>query len=486
MAEYRLAAAIEKPVSNEFVVVKQDRPPALAEEEYGQFVDSDLWDLPSASLKPLHGGISTQTVIHGADSISDKLDLSVFDLDSALGQVLSQVGIVNAFNGQWTLLKYVEEAQFGPGAPIHTLFVLGKLESDVEILQESCKWLSREIASNLLLEVTPNSDRIGSFVVIGLLDGSNENGKWRLPQALHCQEYPPGVMLVPMKSRTGKPFCTTNLIVMVSDSDITISEESEHVYYGDALLVDPGCCTQSHTELADLVTALPRKLVVFVTHHHYDHVDGLSVVQRCNPDAILLAHKNTMNRIGKEMWSLGYTSISGGEKICIGRQSLEAIFAPGHTDGHLSLLHVTTNSLIVGDHCVGHGSAVLDLTSGGNMKDYFETTYRFLELSPHVLIPMHGRINLWPKRMLCGYLKHRRDRESSILKAIESGAETIYDIITKVYADVDTKLWLLASSNVRLHVDYLAHQEKLPKGFQLEEFHHSYDTFLDKMSSCKL
>lgn len=40
------------------------------------------------------------------------------------------------------------------------------------------------------------------------------------------------------------------------------------------------------------------------------------------------------------------------------------------------------------------------------MQDYFETTYKFLELSPHVLIPMHGRINLWPKYMLCGYLRH--------------------------------------------------------------------------------
>lgn len=40
------------------------------------------------------------------------------------------------------------------------------------------------------------------------------------------------------------------------------------------------------------------------------------------------------------------------------------------------------------------------------MQDYFETTYKFLELSPHVLIPMHGRINLWPKYMLCGYLRY--------------------------------------------------------------------------------
>lgn len=49
------------------------------------------------------------------------------------------------------------------------------------------------------------------------------------------------------------------------------------------------------------------------------------------------------------------------------------------------------------------------------------------------------------------------------MKAIENGAVTLFDIISKSYADVDTKLWIPASSNVRLHVDYLAYQDKLPK-----------------------
>lgn len=42
------------------------------------------------------------------------------------------------------------------------------------------------------------------------------------------------------------------------------------------------------------------------------------------------------------------------------------------------------------------------------MQDYFQSTYKFLELSPHALIPMHGRVNLWPKHILCGYLKYER------------------------------------------------------------------------------
>lgn len=236
-------------------------------------------------------------------------------------------------------------------------------------------------------------------------------------------------------------------------------------------------------------------------------------------------------------------------------------------------------------------------------QEYFKTTYKFMELSPHALIPMHGRVNLWPKHMLCGYLKYeleitplfssqcmhfcplttigkivgekksldlrmtwafpniisppylryfisqvkkffswlfyhfpltkiyhyskilqnlrsknidlllsffplvceaglgnfsllsntlllpenltflhqelpkylnpwqtlslifrnRRSRETSIVKAIENGAQTLYDIVANVYSEVDRRLWIPAASNVRLHVDHLAQQAKLPK-----------------------
>ncbi|MBA0766052.1 hypothetical protein Gotri_015133 [Gossypium trilobum] len=125
---------------------------------------------------------------------------------------------------------------------------------------------------------------------------------------------------------------------------------------------------------------------------------------------------------------------------------------------------------------------------------------------------MHGRVNLWPKNMLCGYLKYeattslpelfgnlsweprkslhhgiannveffltekfllirnRRSREESILKAIENGAETLFDIVANVYSGVDRSLWTAAASNVRLHVDHLDQQKKLPKGFSMENF----------------
>ncbi|CAO2160942.1 unnamed protein product [Urochloa humidicola] len=463
---YRLAAAITVPSTGEFLVVRQPRPTSPPDDEdYRRFVDSDLYDLPSAPLKPLVGEARSEVAIAGADSVTG-LDLSRLDVSAALEQIFNQFGLPDGMRGDWWLLKYVEEAEFGPDAGVNTVFIIGSLESKLDALPESCKWMTKELALGLLSEAKPGSDRIGPNAYIGLLNSELSPKSTALPS----QEYPPGITLVPMKSKTLQPFRTTNLVVVRATNGASGSACSDFFACGDALLLDPGCSSQVHAKLADLVDSLPKKLLVLVTHHHHDHIEGLSVVQRCNPDAVLLTHPNTMNRIGKGNWQIEYTSVTGGEKICIGDQELQVVFAPGHTDGHMGLLHVNTNTLIVGDHCVGHGSATLDSRSGGNMKDYFETTYKFLDLAPHVLIPMHGRINLWPKHMLCGYLRNRRSREASILQSIENGGRTLFEIVSKTYSDVDRKLWIPASFNVRLHVDHLNSQHKLPKDFSLEKF----------------
>ncbi|KAL0430163.1 UNVERIFIED_CONTAM: Hydroxyacylglutathione hydrolase [Sesamum radiatum] len=475
-----LAVIIKNPSNKEeFLLKKQTPPPKFNDPEYDSYQDSDLWDLPSAQLSLLDSPFSSSQVQIEAEDNSLLEFLSGFDLDSAINQVLGQVGFQKATKVKWNVSKVVEEPEFGPGVPVKTVYIVGESAPNAAVSEvtDCCKWRNTKDCADLLLEAKPHNDRIGPLVVVGLLNNSMEITNLNIPPTLRSQEYPPGVKLVPMRSRTAKPFHTTNLVVFVPGTSYDGFGGDNFVASGDALIIDPGCNSAMHKELEHIVTALPRKLVVFVTHHHHDHVDGLSIVQKCNPDATLLAHENTFRRISKDDWSLGYVPVLGSEEICIGGQRLKLISAPGHTDGHMALVHVATNSLIVGDHCVGQGSALLDITSGGNMSDYFHTTYKFMELSPHVLIPMHGRVNMWPKHMLCGYLKNRRNREATILKAIQEGAKTLFDVVAYTYAEVDRSLWIHAASNVRLHVDHLALQNKLPEDFSLENFNGSLAEF---------
>lgn len=89
MATHRLALIIEKPSNdNEFLLVKQSRPPKFHDEEYDSFVDSDLWDLPSAQLNPLQAESEPSIEVEVAASHSDDLNLREFDIRSALHEVL--------------------------------------------------------------------------------------------------------------------------------------------------------------------------------------------------------------------------------------------------------------------------------------------------------------------------------------------------------------------------------------------------------------
>lgn len=294
MATYNLALILKNPSDEaEFLLVKQNPPPKFGIEEYDTFVDSDLWDLPSTKLDLEEGELeSGSIVIEGLE----RTDLGKFDVESAIGKVLELAGFKVNDGGEWRFLKLVEEAEFGPGLPVHRVYIVGKLLPGNQNLPELCKWMSIQSCLSLLVDVEKSGDRVGPLVVLGLINDSAQSSE-KVNTALHYQEYPPGVIIVPMKSRTAKPFQTTNLVIFAPESVKNESEDYNFVAHGDALIVDPGCRADFHEELLKIVAALSKKLVVFVTHHHGDHVDGLSVIQKCNPNAILLAHENTMCRI---------------------------------------------------------------------------------------------------------------------------------------------------------------------------------------------
>lgn len=70
------------------LVVRQSAPTMQEDEEYRGYVDSDLWDLPSAPLKVVEdGAVVEEFVAEGPDSCSESVDLRKFDVRSAIDQV---------------------------------------------------------------------------------------------------------------------------------------------------------------------------------------------------------------------------------------------------------------------------------------------------------------------------------------------------------------------------------------------------------------
>ncbi|PNX55792.1 metallo-beta-lactamase superfamily protein, partial [Trifolium pratense] len=132
-ATHRLALIIQNPSNHsEFLLVKQSPPSKFNDEEYDSFVDSDLWDLPSVHLNPLQSQSEPPFELDISSLHSDDFNFSEFDIRSALHEVFGQLGFEMVEIGEWKFHKYVKEAAFGPGLPVNTVFIVGKLVDETK------------------------------------------------------------------------------------------------------------------------------------------------------------------------------------------------------------------------------------------------------------------------------------------------------------------------------------------------------------------
>eukprot|EP00850_Spirogloea_muscicola_P003066 SM000012S25328 [mRNA] locus=s12:314595:323661:- [translate_table: standard] len=372
------------------------------------------------------------------------------DASKAILEVLLKVAAAVDPKNEWRYWSTYEEPDFGPGPHRqYMLFVTDAAETfALEDPTQDWKWISPQQALDALLHKDV-AMTVGPLTMHVFSPHYRDGRVWKAMCPFQAQVYPPGYSILPMQTMTLKPFTKTNLVVF---DGMYKNDESGQLCLGECLLVDPGASPgSSQKQLENIVSALPHKLLVFLTHHHQDHVQGLGVVAKSNPKAILIAHEATLLRLGENGIHLQKWAVKGGEEILVGDDRMIVIEAPGHTEGHLALFNPSTRTLIAGDHCVGQGSAVLDSSSGGDMQDYFDTTHRLIALKPTFLIPMHGRPVYQPEKMLRSYLWHREQREEKILRAIEEGASTAFQVVSAAYNDTPPDLWPYALSNTILH-----------------------------------
>jgi len=461
-------------------VVRQDRPKSHSGgEQEGDDGDSELWELPSSPLGRLSGRADADERLSKAVSNVkfnfECLGLNGFDVHAAVAQIQACIYPTGGPCKSWRYWKYVQEPTFGPGPPVHTIVFITETYTYDACFSGNGHWVDPHEAYNRLVDADVKKERIGPLAMLAFSSHFPAGLSFKYNLSVHGQEYPPGIFVAPMDSATLKPFSKTNMVVFAPTAPLTHAiDTSVAIACGDALICDPGCYpVAAHAQLAKVVNELPKKLLVFVTHHHMDHHDGLPTVRQNNSQAIIIAHKKTIQRMGKATAGLQCIAVEGNSKLLISGQELEVVSAPGHTDGHLGLLHRATGTLLVGDHCVGEGSSVLDATSGGNMEDYLETCNRFLELAPKVIVPGHGYPNLWPKHMLKGYIRHREGREAKILSAIQGGARTAYEVVSQAYDDAPSAVWPFALMNAKLHIEHLNALNKLPFDFDMDAFERS-------------
>jgi hydroxyacylglutathione hydrolase len=83
---------------------------------------------------------------------------------------------------------------------------------------------------------------------------------------------------------------------------------------------------------------------ILITHHHYDHVQGVPGLLARFPDARVAGPRKEMAKIGTVTHPVG-----DGDFVKVGALEAEVIEVPGHTSGHVAYLFKPEKLLFAGD-----------------------------------------------------------------------------------------------------------------------------------------
>ncbi len=214
----------------------------------------------------------------------------------------------------------------------------------------------------------------------------------------------------------------------------------------DYVVVDPGPKDKKHT--AAIVAATGgRVALTLITHHHHDHTGGI--------DHLVKATGTPVRSVETEHLRGEVTPLVDGELIEAAGVRISVLATPGHTGDSVSF--VLDDAIITGDTVLGQGTTVL-ASSSGALADFL----RSLELLQHhgagrALLPAHGPDHPDAAPVVQYYLNHRRERLDQIRAAlVELGQDAgAFEVVRKVYADVDKRLWPAARSSVKAQLEYL-------------------------------
>ncbi len=196
-----------------------------------------------------------------------------------------------------------------------------------------------------------------------------------------------------------------------------------------------------------------------VTHFHFDHSSNLRWI--CDEfDAVLHIAPDTAQRIGEERLppAPGLDVREGSLLDAGGGARLQALHTPGHSPESFCYYLADEGVLFSGDTILGSTT-----TSVHDLADYMQSLERLRSLpNLRVICPGHGPLIHNPVETIADYISHRNQREQQIVEVLSSGeALTSWQIMERIYTDVNPRLRRAADGNVRSHLGKLAKEGRV-------------------------
>ncbi len=224
---------------------------------------------------------------------------------------------------------------------------------------------------------------------------------------------------------------------------------------GQVAIVDPGPDLAEHVDA--LLDAIRGETVshILVTHTHSDHSPAVKAVQAATgaPSYAYGPH-GTRPEDGADYDFTPDHTIGDGDVITGNGWSVEALHTPGHCSNHLCFRLREEDALFCGDHVMGWSTSIVS-PPDGDMAAYMASLEKVGRFGARRYFPTHGAPIEDPEPYVKALLAHRHEREDQILAELANAPATIAEMVPRMYAAVDPKLYPAAARSVLAHLIHM-------------------------------
>ena len=210
------------------------------------------------------------------------------------------------------------------------------------------------------------------------------------------------------------------------------------------VVVDPGPDDPAH--LARVRDEAGDIALVLLTHGHPDHSAGARTLAR--EAGVPVRAVDPAHRLGDE-------GLGDGEHVSVDDLVVTVLATPGHSSDHVCFVLPEKGAVLTGDHVLGRGTTVI-AHPDGRLRDYLDSLNRLADVGATTLLPGHGPVIENAAEVIAYYVAHRHERLDQVRAAVAAGAATPREVVERVYADVDRRLWPAAEQSVCAQLEYLA------------------------------